>query len=322
MEGGGSVTDHVCIVVFSYNRAMQLDYLIRTIHRFVTIPHYEIVVVYHCQPNHDLSYSRVMERYAGRVSFLRRSRRKRFLTDILPAFFRFYGNAYWYWKYPYLRRDLDDFKLLFEGLLDRTTAQFILFFTDDAIVYDTFSVPERVLAAIRENPAQCSYKALVGRNIAGAPENLLVQPDHCSWDYYDERSGTHWAWPFAVDGTVYHKDNLRRLVRKFLYHSPITLEAFGVKYVRRHRLFRYGMSPATSKVISITINRVSTITDNFAANINVEFLMTKFVEGFELEYTLPSLITQTALVPDRVRLVRGEDASITLLPSRPPVGNE
>ena len=311
--GAYRMNNHVNIVIFSYNRAMQLDYLIRSIDAFVKLPSYDVTVIYHCEPDHRESYAILIQKYTGRVKFICRAPCNSFISDILPTFFRFYGNAYWYWKYEYLRKNLDNFKVLFEMFLRQSSAAFVLLFTDDAILYNTFSLSSEIMSKLRENPAQYSYTAMVGRNITGVPDNILVENDHCSWNYYDKQSGTHWNWVFGVDGRVYERANLYQMVRKYLYESAITLEAFGVKYVRRHRLFSLGMSPLTSQVISVAINRVSTITNNYSGNIEVNFLKTKFIDGYALEYTLPAIVTQAAhFVPDQVRLKRGTEV-ITML---------
>lgn len=309
------MNDHVNIVIFSYNRAMQLDCLLRSINKFVKLPSYDVTVIYLCEPDHRESYAMLIQKYAGRVRFICRAPHNNFISDILPTFFRYYGNAVWYLKYDYLRKNLDNFKILFETVLRQSSAAFVLLFTDDAILYDTFSLSPEVMRKLRENPAQYSYTAMVGMNITGVPENILIENDTCFWNYYDKQSGTHWNWLFGVDGRVYEKENFYQMVQKYLYQSAITLEAFGVKYARRHRLFSLGMSPLTSQVISVSINRVSTITNNFSGNIDVNLLKTKFLEGYELEYTLPAFVPQSPhLVPDQVRLTRGSEV-ITLLSS-------
>ncbi|MHB9011059.1 MAG: hypothetical protein ACYC49_02400 [Ignavibacteriaceae bacterium] len=209
-----------------------------------------------------------------------------------------------------MRKNLDNFKSLFENFLFQSNADFVLLFTDDAIIYDNLSIPSEVLDLIKKNPSQYSYKAIIGQNVNGSPKNIKRRDDFYYWNYYDKNSSSHWAYPFAVDATLYYKDYLLSLINKVLYQSPITLEAFVVKYVKIKKKFNFGFSPLTSKVISITINRVSNITNNFSIDIDVNLLKNKFLEGYKLEYKLPSVINQTSIVPDEVSLIRGSEKII------------
>ena len=307
------MNNHVNVVVFSYNRAMQLDYLIRSIYAFVELHSYDITVIYHCTSEHRASYEMLMQKHGGRVNFVCRSPHNSFFSDILPTFFRNYRNAIWYLRYEYLRKNLDNFKVLFETFLRESQAAFVLLLTDDAIVYDSLALSSDVMSKLRENPVQYSYTAMVGLNITGAPPNIQVKNDLCYWNYYDGQSSSHWNYPFGVDGRVYERVNLYQMVRKYLYQSPITLEGLGVRYVRRHKLFSLGMSPLKSQVISVAINRVSSITNNPSGSIDVDFLKTKFLDGYELYYTFPATVTQAAHgQPEQVQLIRGGEV-ITLL---------
>lgn len=52
--------------------------------------------------------------------------------DILPRLFNI-RNFYRYIKYPYLRKNRDNFKKLLEDVISASTCNFVMFETDDNI---------------------------------------------------------------------------------------------------------------------------------------------------------------------------------------------
>jgi hypothetical protein len=234
------------------------------------------------------------------VIFIKREKKYNIFKDTLPYFFTFYGNIYWYLKHEYLRKELDNFKTLFENTLSEVSTDFVMMFTDDAIIFDEILITDDIFKKIYSAPLDYSYRMLIGENIDGFPGNSKLIGDNYYWNHYDKQSGLHWSYPFTVDGTLYHRKSLLKVIKGILYHSPITLEGHIVKYCRIKKFFSVGISPCKSKVASITINRVSSITNNYSINISVDLLSKYYLGGYQIEFCLPSKISSTSLVPDQV----------------------
>jgi hypothetical protein len=207
-----------------------------------------------------------------------------------------------------LRKNRDNFKTLVEGIIEESGCEFVMFSTDDSILYrDTF-ITDDILEMIRGDPYQVSYRLYVGSNLKDAPASLQRVGNLLAWDYYDKAMYHHWAYPFAVDGTVYSASALLDIIRGVLYHNPSTLEAFVCKEIMVRKLFRRGFSPLESTMVGLPINRVSSVARNFSGDIDVALLNQKFLEGYTLEYELPHPVNQNALLPQKVIISRGAES--------------
>jgi len=290
------------IIIFSYNRAMQLDALIRSINSNISGIPFEIVVIFHCSNEHIKSYDRLMLKHYASVSFLKREKDYS-LKESIPFFFKYYKNIFRFFKYPFLRKNVDNFKKMFENNLKHFTSKYVMFFTDDAYVYSEMKLVTEIFDFIDKDPSQNSFKALIGDNILGfSPCISFKRGNFYEWNYYNSNAKTHWSYPFAVDGTIYNRNALLNIFKNVLYHSPISLEAFVVEYVKHKRFFKNGLSPIKSSVVSTVLNRVSEITNNFALNIEPDYLCEKYMEGYELVFEFHSEINQTSIIPDTIFL--------------------
>lgn len=281
----------LCCIVFSYNRAMQLELLLRSM-REKLVNDVAVYVVWHCAPEHDTSYRILIEEWERKgVIFWRRSEKPHSLLRVLPYLFRV-DNLVRYIRYDYFRRGIDDFKDLVETAIAHSEASHVFFSTDDQYFAAETWIPQKVLEIIHERPDAASYKFNVGRNLREFPmgmpfEEFTVTEQERSisvleWDYYDPQATSHWAYPFSVDETVFDACSLVHFLHGMLYHMPTTLEAFGVSNVKRQRRFRKGMSPGTSTVVGMPLNRVQQTVANKSGNFSPGVLSRFFVEGFRL----------------------------------------
>lgn len=296
--GGG-----LLVIAFSFNRAMQLDCLLRSLLARLRVPDCEVIVVYHTTGAHGRAYEELEEAYRGRARFAARGTAGPFVADVLPLLAR-PRNLYRYAKCGYLRRGRDDFKRLTEGLIRRSACRFVMFATDDSYYYRDSFLPSDVRTRIAEDPFHVSYRLYVGANLEDAPSRLERQGDVLNWDYYDPAMTRHWAYPFAVDGTIYHAETLLKVMGPVLYHNPSTLEGFVWHRVRARHWFRRGLSPMEATMVVLPINKVQTVQPNFAGTIDVELLNQRFLEGYRMEYGLPEPVVQSAFIPERITLVR------------------
>lgn len=303
------------IVLFSYNRAIQLDYLLKSIITRFKYPDYKIAIVYHTKGDHRKGYEKLMGKYANYdfITFIERKKRIWNVLDYIETFTdlksikRYLAHSYLRNKYP------DNFKALLEGLLRKTACEFVMFSTDDGYFYDDVNIPSKVFDLIRSDPFQTSYRLYVGENLDGFPSYIhRGKDDFYIWDYYktDGKPLTHWTYPFAVDGTVYHSKSIRKILKKVPYHNPITLEAYGVDYVIQNKKLRNGLGPIHSSLICTKLNRVSTSSLNPTININPDFLNSKFLDGYELELEIPVEIDNANIVPGKVFLIKDNIKSL------------
>jgi len=295
------------IIVFSFNRAMQCESVLRSILERVKTDKLTVSVVWRATGEHLDGYALLRRQYEPKgVRFYEQSGRAGFFRHVLPRLWM-PRNLYHWLKYDYVRK-ADNFKPLLEKVIAETPADFVSFNTDDNVYYRDEVLPETAFRRLRENPYGSSYRVYVGGNLSACPQGLRREGDVLCWDYLDPAMQTHWAYPFAVDGTFYAKPALLDVIHRVLYHNPVTLEAYLVSYVRSQGLFREGYSPAHSTMMAFSLNKVSfIIPQNHRGNMPVERLNTLFLDGYHLEYELPESAVNSGLVPKRVIAVRGEE---------------
>ncbi|HCC93414.1 MAG TPA: hypothetical protein DEQ26_03650 [Flavobacteriaceae bacterium] len=284
---------------------MQLDYLLKSIlHRF-KVDNYSIAIIYHTTNDHYKGYDFLKEKYKDYQFIKFYERREGFDLGILPAL-NCRTHLKFFNQYHFKNKRRDNFKGLLEGLLKNTSCEFVMFDTDDGFFKSDFILNSEVLNLIRNNKKQVSYRNYIGENTEGFPEYVKNWGNFKLWDYYyDQAKITHWSYPFSVDGTIYNTKGILSIIRKVAYHNPITLEDKVFHYVKRNKLLAIGLGPKESILNGTVLNRVSVDTSNPALNIDINFLNTKFIDGYELELKFPEDRSQVNIVPELIILRKG-----------------
>lgn len=309
------VNNRLLIVIFSFNRSLQLDCLLRTAVERIKINDYLIKIVYHSTGNHTFGYNKLIEKSKEnkQLEFVKREPINKFWSNKFPLLLK-NRNLWRYIKHSYLRNSLDNFKELLEMIIIKSGCEFTMFLTDDGYFYREARVPAVIYDKIRDNPMHVSYRMYVGRNLKDCPPDLENENGLLKWNYYDPQMYNHWAYPFAVDDTVYHSKALLKIIKPVFYHNPTTLESFVVTHCRTRKWLSIGYSPVESNYVGLFINRVSNIGNNFAGNIDTEMLNEKFLNGYILDYEFAIPPAQQALIPDRIILSHPVNEKIIIEP--------
>lgn len=303
------------IIVFSFNRAMQCESVLRSIRARVKTPHLTISVVWRATGTHLGGYRLLREMYEPKgVRFFLQSGSIGFFRHVLPRLWM-PRNLYHWIKHDYVRK-ADNFKPLLEQVIAETPADFVSFNTDDNIYYRDEPLPETAFRRVREDPYGASYRVIQGLNLADCPSTVRREPEFLQWDYYDPAVQSSWSYPFCVDGQFFERSALLDVVHCVLYHTPVTLESYSVGYVRQQQLFRSGYSPVHASMMALPLNKVSFIVPhNSRGNVSVAKLNELFLIGYILEYDVPEQLTTRELIPKLVTAVRGgERLVIPVLP--------
>jgi hypothetical protein len=267
---------------------MQLDYLLKS-------------------GKHAEGYKKIRNKYKDitNITFLERKEQIFGLKSYFPTLYNIPNIKLFIKNTRLFNEKCDNFKGLLENLLKTTKCEYVMFNTDDGFFFDDVDISPNILNLIKLNPYQTSYRLYVGENLDGFPDYLnKVDNDYYVWNYYEHTKITHWTYPFAVDGTVYHTKSIFRILRKVFYHNPITLESCAIGYVIKNKFLGIGLGPITSKIHGTLLNRVSTNSLNPTIKISSDFLNEKFLENYELELELPKKINQVNIVPYRVFIVK------------------
>lgn len=291
-------------IIFSYNRAMQLDYLLKSVIARFKID-YKVVVIYHTSGEHKEGYDFLKNKYQefAHISFV--ERKKLFFDISFIKTLSTKSNRKFFFNKNFLKPNSDNFKSLVQSIINNSDCEFVMFNTDDGFYFEDVVIEDKIFQIIRENPDGSSYRMYVGENLDGQPPYVKNKGEYSEWDYYAEKNTHHWTFPFSVDGTIYHSEGLLKHLKKVAFHNPITLEDSGVRYVIKNKLFKIGLSPRKAFLLVTKLNRVSVDTFNPTIQIDPKFLNQKFLEGYILHLSLPSEITNANVVPLKITLVKG-----------------
>ena len=281
-------------IIFSFNRAMQLDYFLNSGLDRIKFPT-ETVVLYHTTGEHGKGYKKLIEKYSNypQIRFVERTPNK------LSTYLKFRLNKEQ--KEQYLKGD--NFKPLLEQIMQESAHDFVMFNTDDGLWTDDAYFDDDIKNLIRYNPSSVTYRMYVGNNLNEFPDFVLKWGNYYLWDYYSKQKITHWTYPFAVDGTVYSRVYCLDMLKNVWYHNPVSLESSGVDHAMKWKLFGIGLSPEKSVLIGTKLNRVSTTTLNPTIHLSVENLNEKYMKDYLLEMHFPK-IANANLVPLEVNLVK------------------
>ncbi len=299
-----STRNSLLVVVFSFNRALQLEYTLRTLRDNLVCEQMEVAVVYHTRgEHHALAYDQLKTECPA-IAFHERSTAGTFWRNIFPHLFNL-RNLYRYVKYPYLRKNRDNFKELTERIIMESACGYVMFMTDDMVTFARQPITQDLFTLIATDPMQTSFRCYVGRNHRNVPVGLKQHGSFMNWNYYDPAMSSHWAYPFAVDGTIYEKRALLSVIGPALYHMPTTLEAHIVSNVRARRLFSNGFSPLESTMVGVMLNKVQKLCENRAGKFDVDMLNEKFLERYRMDVVFERPIDINAVVPAKILLRRG-----------------
>lgn len=299
-------------IVFSYNRAMQLDRFLDSFIQHMKYPEYKIAIVYHTTGNHEMGYKKIIEKFESNedIKFYERSPVKNYFFKIAPLLV-YPRNLYRFIKYDFLRKIVDNFKFLVENTIEKSGCEFLMFSTDDTVYDADVYLDNNIFEMIREKRKHASYRLCLGKNINfGDLKNGHQQEELIHWNYYENKEIKNWDYPFIVDGTIYHCGTILSILKKILYHMPSTLESFVNTYVIKKKLFSSGMCPLISCLTNVWLNRVQTLGNHTSLNIDVDLLNQKYLEGYTIVYEYEKPVRDWGIIPDKVFLKKSNNKII------------
>lgn len=220
----------VDLVIFSYNRPLQLYALLESIEQHVTGLG-QTRVIYRADDEYQKSYEHVFARF-GHIRALRQ------------------GDT------PH-----EDFKpLTLRATFDHSSSDYILFAVDDIIVKDTVDLAQCV-QMLEATGAYGFYLAL-GLHIDECytmesrqylPAHWEVAPSIYSWNF--ALGHLDWQYPHTVDMTIYRKRDIEADFRSMEYAAPNSLEVAWYERIGPI-ISRTGLFYSNSKTVNIPANIV------------------------------------------------------------------
>ena len=309
----------VSAIYFSYKRAILLEASLNSIYKNFKNLDSKINVIYHFNKNHNQSYKNLVKKYSNKnINFIKRNKKNFFNQEIF--FILRPLNLLWLLRWRAIYYDFNNFKYLLENVLKNINADFVMFVPDDQIFYKNTYIPNKVFDLILENKYQTYYRFFTGDHFVGKyslPKKMKIDQfsdqgiDFFRWSNNDPYAKYLWNYRFTIEGTVFHKDALIKLLSPMLYHNPITLEAIGLWESRFRNLFEYGISSNIRTAASYNINNVQNLVNTPNSFYNVDKLMELYMRGYRIFYKQSDFdIKKLDIVPNNLLLRKLNNNSV------------
>ena len=258
---------------------MQLELLLRSIKIYDVSKTLFISIIYSStDSDFETSYNELISNYPEYNWIKETKLKKQFVFPVLPFYWH---NFYWWLKNKYNRFSESNFKLLLKKLVKESSSDYVMFLTDDSIFLRNIFVPQSSLDSISNNPDKYSFSLRHGTNITGG--NYTSKDSSICWNIYEKQEHPEWSYPFSVDGHIYSKRLIDRLINKIILHNPNTLEAHLACFIKEKKMLSHVCSNKSSCLYGFELNRVQTISDNNNLNISTKYLNSFFTKGYRLQ---------------------------------------
>jgi hypothetical protein len=160
----------------------------------------------------------------------------------------------------------------------------IMFLVDDAIIFrpcildyilNVFS-PKHLFISLRASRA---YPA-------DTPPEFKTNGEFLEWKWnYSKRKWVTWNYPFSMDGNIFHARHLKKVVQKISFEGPNSLEGrmHGYRHAWWIKRTPWALAPLDAVVFNNPLNRVQTEGETWHRDVTAEQLNTKYKEGFSID---------------------------------------
>ena len=242
------------IIVFSKNRACQLESLLRSMHDHLVYDPVSVTVLYRATD----------ERFAaGYEKTLRRH----------PA-----PGIQWV-------EETDFHRDLTRRVLSLPPDQLIMFLVDDNIVFKKIDL-QFIISQFTTRHLFISLR--VSRQYRNNdPLPAFQRSDsflEWKWKILKRRSN-NWNYPFSVDGNIYHLIRMQQIMRHIAFAAPNSFESAMHDYRRTRwvRQIKSAIAPAEPVIVNNPLNRVQAEGETWHTNMDIDRINEKYLDGFVLD---------------------------------------
>lgn len=268
----------VSTIIFSYNRSLQLEVLLKSILRHGKGLLSVSILYGHGNEDHKAAYFKLKGQYP-QFTWVQEASTKR--SWVAPVFPLYWHNYYWWLRYPYNRYVTSKFRPQVLEIVANSSAEHVMFLTDDSMFFRDMEFPIPVKQELLGNPFQNSFSIRHGANLAGG--NYLSENGLIKWNVYQQHDQPEWSYPFSIDGHIYQKEIMQRILERVWFKNPNTMEGNVACYVNEQRLFSTIFSNYQSCLVGFELNRVQNVTANHHFDIDSNYLNSLFNKGYALQ---------------------------------------
>lgn len=295
------------IVIFSFNRALQLDTLLTSLVEHWKSPDYCVDVLYNTSyEDYEKGYRKVQDKFAAYpIAYHRES-----AVGDKPQLrmFGVWANVKRYLKYDCLRRPNSNFRSLLIKTIKGNPCRHLMFMTDDAMFIRDVNIQPFVFQWIDGCPSSRQFILRIGEGMNNQPNGVVRKADGClNWNMYDAEFMSNWGYNFSVDAHIYSKDVIAWVFDRIWFVNPNTLEDPVCRALRAKHLMGEAMSDENPALLSFPINMVQSVAQNETLGVDCRMLNDRYLGGYTMKYPVPERITHFQVYPDYLRLFKGDE---------------
>jgi len=180
------------------------------------------------------------------------------------------------------------FKLDLKGLFERITSSKVIFLVDDLFFKNTVDFkkftaidPKKYVASLRMGKhLNFSYTLQKKQKlpVLFIPEE---QTDMLSWCF--SNAELDWAYPLSVDGHLFDSNELRILVNELEYKAPNSFEE-ALQVMKPLFNKRKGLCYPESILVNNPCNKVQSENNNISGEMTIEELNAKWLSGYRIDF--------------------------------------
>lgn len=246
------------MLIFSYNRPLQLYALLESVHKYMT-GIADLRVIYRADNDAYASGYAELQTTFPAVTFIKQGANPR-----------------------------ADFKPLTLQALDAMSSPYIIFAVDDIVVKDYVDLA--ACGDMLQRTGAYGFYLRLGLHtdycyalsgMQGIPQHVPIAPDMYAWQF--SASAGDWNYPNTVDMTLFRKAEVMPELRRLSFSTPNSLEGNWAG-MAGSIMQRLGLFFGTSKIVNLPFNLVQNDFHNRnMAYMTCEEFLKKFQEGFKID---------------------------------------
>ena len=294
------------IIIFSFNRAMQLDTLLTSFCKHWKSPSYQVDVIYNTSDKYfQKGYQRLMEKFGKSETILFHKESKGCTPYKISEIIGNLRNAKRFFVNPRIRNPKSNFRQMLIELMEQSKAKEVMFMTDDAMYINDVDVTESMIEWLESSSRHRQISLRLGAGMNNQPSNVRVGADGLmKWKMSDVNHMTNWGYRFSVDAHIYDKQLILEYYKKCIFINPNTLEGYIENMLYKQGLVNETISFSKPMLLSFPINMVQNESDNEHLGVDCEKLNRMYLDRYELVYPVPEDICMFQVYPETLSLFK------------------
>jgi hypothetical protein len=261
------------IIVFSKDRALQLELFLRSFRRFVKGYYNYVISILYTYSNDKFKegYDILLESAYPCERFVKETNFKQDTIDLID------------YQKPYT-----------------------VFFVDDIIFKEPFEFfDEKMRIFINNKDIAClSLRLHKNLDYCYAEARSMAKPVFDKDNVFNwTRETGDYGYPMSQDGHIFRTEEIYGFHVNLEYHAPNTLE--GRLHLQRRKMPPLMICYDKSKIINNPLNRVQFASENRCGNISAEFLNDKFLKGYVIDLEpfvgFDNIAVHTEITPNLIK---------------------